>query len=95
VERVLLNHPKIFEAAIVGVPDEKWGKSGHAFIHPKPGQRIDFEEVVTFLRDKVAGYKIPKSMQILKEFPKTASGKIKRRELLGRLTDPPVKQPQD
>jgi len=44
VERVLLNHPKIFEAAIVGVPDEKWGRSGHAFIHPKPGEVIDSDE---------------------------------------------------
>jgi len=83
VERVLLNHPKIFEVAVVGVPDEKWGKSGHAFIHPKPGYRIDFEEIVAFLRNKVARYKIPKSMEILDVFPKTASGKIKRRELLG------------
>jgi len=95
VEKALLNHPMVFEAAVVGVPDEKWGKSGHAFIHPKPGAVIDFQEMVAFLRERVAGYKIPKSMEILKEFPKTASGKIKRRELLGRLTDPPVKQPQD
>ncbi|MBU0989704.1 MAG: long-chain fatty acid--CoA ligase [Pseudomonadota bacterium] len=86
VERVLLNHPKIFEAAIVGVPDEKWGRSGHAFIHPKPDEVIDFEEMVAFLRDKVAAYKIPKSMETLKVFPKTASGKIKRRELLERIT---------
>ena len=86
VEKVLLNHPKIFEVAIVGVPDEKWGRSGHAFIHPKPGEVIDFEEMVAFLRDKVAVYKIPKSMEILKELPKTASGKIKRRELLDQMT---------
>jgi len=86
VERVLLNHPKIFEAAIVGVPDEKWGRSGHAFVHPKPGQVIDFDEIVTFLRDKVASYKIPKSMEIMDEFPKTASGKIKRRVLLKQIT---------
>jgi len=70
VERVLLNHPKIFEAAIVGVPDEKWGRSGHAFIHPKPGEVIDSDEMVSYLRDKVASYKIPKSMEILKAFSK-------------------------
>lgn len=85
VEKALLNHPMVFEAAVVGVPDEKWGKSGHAFIHPKPGAVIDFKEMVTFLRERVAAYKIPKSMEILKEFPKTASGKIKRRELLERV----------
>ena len=86
VERVLLNHPKIFEAAIVGVPDEKWGRSGHAFIHPKPGEVIDSDEMVSYLRDKVASYKIPKSMEILKAFPKTASGKIRRRQLLEQMT---------
>jgi fatty-acyl-CoA synthase len=85
VERVLLNHPKIFEVAIVGVPDERWGRSGHAFIHPKSGEVIDFEEMAAFLNDKVATYKIPKSFEILKEFPKTASGKIKRRELLDKM----------
>ena len=92
VERVLLNHSKIFEVAIVGVPDEKWGRSGHAFIHPKPGEVIDCEEMVAFLRDKVAVYKIPKSIEILKEFPKTASGKIKRRELLEQMTEGQVKK---
>ena len=85
VERVLLNHPKILEAAIVGVPDEKWGRSGHAFVHPRPGEAIDFDEMVSYLRDKVASYKIPRSMEILKAFPKTASGKIKRRELLEQI----------
>jgi len=92
VERVLLNHPKIFEAAIVGMPDEKWGRSGHAFVHPKSDEAINFEEMTAFLRDKVAAYKIPKSMEIVKEFPKTASGKIKRRELLDLVVKGRLKQ---
>jgi fatty-acyl-CoA synthase len=82
VERVLMSHPKVFEAAIVGVPDDKWGMSGHAFVRPRDGETIAFDEIVTFLRERVAAYKIPKSMEIIDEFPKTGSGKIKKTELL-------------
>jgi fatty-acyl-CoA synthase len=82
VEKVLLNHPKIFEAAIIGVPDEKWGNSGHAFIRPKPGEALDYAEMKSYLKDRVAAYKIPKTMEIVEEFPKTASGKIKKSDLL-------------
>lgn len=72
--------------------DEKWGRSGNAFVYAKPGEVIDFDEMVFFLRDKVAAYKIPKSMEILKAFPKTASGKIKRRELLEQVTQGRLKR---
>ncbi len=81
VEKVLLNHPKMFEVAIIGVSDKKWGKSGHAFVRLKKGETMDTEEMVLYLRGKVASYKIPKSMEIIGEFPKTASGKIKKSKL--------------
>lgn len=81
VERVLLNHPKIFEAAIIGVPDDKWGKVGHAFIRPKKGETVEHQEIVSYLKEMVASYKIPKSMELIDEFPKTASGKIKKSDL--------------
>jgi fatty-acyl-CoA synthase len=82
IEKVLATHPKIFEVAIIGVPHEKWGKTGHAFIKLKNGERIDYEEITSYLQDKVASYKIPKSVQFIDEFPKTASGKIKKSELV-------------
>lgn len=81
VERVLMSHPKVFEAAIVGVPDERWGMSGRAFIRPRDGMTIEFEEMVSFLRERVAAYKIPKTMELVSEFPKTASGKIQKTKL--------------
>jgi fatty-acyl-CoA synthase len=81
VERVLINHPKIFEAAVIGVPDAKWGMTGHAFIKPKKGLTVTHEEVVAYLRERVAAYKIPRTLEIIDEFPKTASGKIKKSEL--------------
>lgn len=84
VERVLNSHPKIFEVAIIGIPDEKWGMVGHAFIRPKKGEHIDYREIHLFLKEQVASYKIPKSVEIIDEFPKTASGKIKKSDLARR-----------
>ncbi len=84
VEKVLLNHPKIFEAAIIGVPDEKWGRVGHAFIKLKKGETMDPQEMVAYLKERLAAYKIPKSMEVIEEFPKTASGKIKKSKLARR-----------
>lgn len=85
VEKALLNHPKVFEAAIIGVPDAKWGQAGRAFIKLKKGKTITLEEVVAFLKENVAAYKIPKSLEIVDDLPKTASGKIKKSLLAKRL----------
>ncbi|MCP4574778.1 MAG: long-chain fatty acid--CoA ligase [Deltaproteobacteria bacterium] len=82
VEKALFAHPQIFEAAIIGVPSEKWGMAGHALIRCKKGETIDMDEVVAFLGDKVASYKIPETMAIVDKFSKTASGKIKKKEFL-------------
>jgi len=78
VEKVLHGHPKIFDVAIVGVPDEKWGEVGKAFVQLKPHEAMTPEEVIQFLRGKVAKYKIPKHVQFVEELPKTASGKIQK-----------------
>jgi fatty-acyl-CoA synthase len=84
VEKVLLTHPKILEAAIIGVPDEKWGLAGRAFINLKKGEALTYEEMVLFLKGKIASYKIPKALEIIADLPKTDSGKIKKR-ILGEL----------
>jgi fatty-acyl-CoA synthase len=78
IERILHTHPKIFDAGIVGVPDEKWGEVGKAFIVLKPRETMRSEEVFEFLKGKVAKYKIPKYAEFVGEFPKTASGKIQK-----------------
>jgi len=77
-EKLLHTHPKIFDAGIVGVPDEKWGEVGKAFIVLKPGEAMDNGEVFEFLKGKVAKYKIPKYVELIEELPKTASGKIQK-----------------
>lgn len=81
VEKILLTHPDIFEAAIIGVPDDQWGMVGRAFVRLHKGRALKYEELAFFLREKVAPYKIPKSMKIVEDLPKTASGKIQKRVL--------------
>lgn len=78
IEKALHTHPKIFDVGIIGVPDEKWGEVGKAFIVLKSGETMGNGEVSEFLKGKVAKYKIPKYIEFVKELPKTASGKIQK-----------------
>lgn len=78
IEKVLHTHPKIFDAGIVGIPDEKWGEVGKAFIVLKPKETMGNGEVFEFLKGKVAEYKIPKVVEYVEALPKTASGKIQK-----------------
>ena len=78
IEKIRHTHPKIFAAGIVGVPDEKWGEVGKAFVVLKPGETMSNGEVFEFLNGKVAKYKIPKYVEYIEELPKTASGKIQK-----------------
>jgi len=84
VERLLLAHPKISQVAIIGVPDEKWTEVGKAFILPKEGQSISKEEILEFLRGKVAKFKIPVHIEFVDSLPVTSAGKIKKVELKKR-----------
>jgi fatty-acyl-CoA synthase len=88
VERVLAQHPKIFNVAIIGVPDEKWGETGMAFIIPNENEELTREEVLRFLEGKVARYKFPGQIEFVRELPLTASGRIKKVELKKDLTVP-------
>jgi fatty-acyl-CoA synthase len=84
IEKVLANHPKIFNVAIIGVPDAKWTETGMAFIIPKQGETLTQEEALEFLQGKVARYKIPTYVKFVDELPMTASGRIKKVELRKR-----------
>jgi fatty-acyl-CoA synthase len=81
VERVLSQHADIAEAAVFGVPDEKWGEACHAVVCPKPGKSLTKEQVINFLSDKIARFKIPKHVAFMDELPKAASGKVAKRVL--------------
>jgi fatty-acyl-CoA synthase len=84
VEGVLLRHPAVQEAAVVGLPDAKWGEAPHAFIVLKPGAEITPEELRAFTRDRLAHFKTPQTVTFLTELPKTATGKIQKFVLRGR-----------
>ncbi|MGM0402712.1 MAG: AMP-binding protein [Thermodesulfobacteriota bacterium] len=82
VEKILLNHPDISQVAIIGVPDERWGEVGNAFIVPKaPGNEIGIDDIRKYLKDKIAGYKHPVWVTMMSELPMTATMKIKKSEL--------------
>ncbi|MEV7805454.1 long-chain fatty acid--CoA ligase [Microbispora sp. NPDC088329] len=84
VEGVLFEHPAVAEAAVVGVPDEKWGEVGRAFVVPRPGADVTPGELRDFLRPRLARYKLPVYVDIVGELPKTGSGKIRKPDLRRR-----------
>jgi long-chain acyl-CoA synthetase len=81
VEDVLYEHPAVLEAAVIGVPDEYRGETVKAFVSPRAGQHVDPDELVEHCKRQLAAYKYPRSVVLLDELPKTATGKILRRQL--------------
>lgn len=81
VENVLARHPSVLEAAVIGVADEKWGEVGHAFVQLRPAAEATSLEVIQFCRANLAGYKTPKHVTFVEEFPRTAAGKIRKHML--------------
>jgi len=83
VEGVLLRHPSVHEAAVVGMPDAKWGEAPHAFVVLKAGAEASAEELRAFVRERLAHFKCPHSFNVVTELPKTATGKIQKYVLRG------------
>ena len=82
VESILYRHPAIREAALIGVADEKWGEVGRAVVVVEPGQTLDEDGLIDFLRERLARYKVPKSAVFVDALPKTGAGKIDKKELV-------------
>jgi fatty-acyl-CoA synthase len=83
VEGMLLRHPAVLEAAVVGLPDEQWGESPHAFVVLKPNASATDEELRLFVRERMAHFKVPRAFHFVPELPKTATGKIQKYVLRG------------
>jgi fatty-acyl-CoA synthase len=81
IENVLYEHPAVHMVAVIGVPDEKWGEVGQACVVLKPGADVTEEELIDFVRDHLARYKVPKSVEFMEELPLSSMGKILKREL--------------
>jgi fatty-acyl-CoA synthase len=78
VEGVLLRHPAVAEAAIVGLPHQKWGEAPYAFVVLRDGQQASEDEIIAFARDRLAHFKAPHGVTFVTELPKTATGKIQK-----------------
>jgi long-chain acyl-CoA synthetase len=81
VEAVLYEHPKVKEAAVIGVPDEYRGESVKAFVVLKEGEAATSEELIEFCRERMASYRVPRSIEFRDDLPKSIIGKVLRREL--------------
>jgi len=81
IENVLLEHPAIVEACVVGCPDERWGEAAVAAVVLKPGARLSAADVIAMLDGRIARYKQPRAVRFVDSLPRTALGKVKREEL--------------
>ncbi|MFD4819316.1 class I adenylate-forming enzyme family protein [Peribacillus butanolivorans] len=85
VENVLYNHPKVLEAAVVGIPDSLWGEVVKTFIIPKADETIEKQEIKDFVSEYLANYKVPTEIQFVEEFPRNSAGKVLKAELKNLL----------
>jgi len=94
VETLIASHPAVRDVAVIGLDDETWGERVHAVVVPHDGQAIDEAALIDWCRDKIAGYKRPRSVSVIAEadMPRTATGKIQHRILKARLSGQGARQ---
>ncbi|MFA1710127.1 long-chain-fatty-acid--CoA ligase [Peribacillus frigoritolerans] len=85
IENTIYTHPDVMEATVIGVPDMKWGEAVKAFVVKKQGSQLSEQVLTDFLRNTLAGFKVPKSIEFMDELPKNGTGKILKRSLRERL----------
>ncbi|WP_408591122.1 long-chain-fatty-acid--CoA ligase [Novosphingobium sp.] len=81
IESAIYGHPDVLEVAVIGVPDAKWGEAVKAICVPRPGHAIDPQSIIDWTRERLAGFKVPKSVDVIAALPRNPSGKILRRSL--------------
>ena len=81
VENVLYQLPQIGEAAIIGVPDERWGETGVAFISLKAGENLEEKDLISHCIENLAKFKVPSKVEFIEALPRNATGKVLKRTL--------------
>ena len=81
VEQVLVRHAEVSEAAVIGVPDERLGEVGKAYVVPRSGAAPAADELIAWCRDRLAGYKVPRTVEVVDSLPRNATGKIDKKLL--------------
>jgi fatty-acyl-CoA synthase/long-chain acyl-CoA synthetase len=81
IESALEAHADIYDVAVIGIPSEEWGETVHAIVVAKPAAELDEAAVITFAKEHLAGYKVPRSVTFVDELPRTGSGKLLKRLL--------------
>ena len=87
IERMLVEHPDVAQVAVIGVPDDRLGEVGAAFVVPAHGRQVDGTELITWARDRMANYKAPRFVWAVEEMPLTASNKIHKPTLRDRAIE--------
>lgn len=85
IENLLVEHPGIAQAAVVGMPDERLGEVGCAFVVPSGGASLDPDEVIAWSRDTMANFKVPRRVEVVDTLPRNPSGKVLKHELRDRV----------
>ena len=81
IEKLMLNHPSISQVAVIGVPDERMGEVGKAYVQVAAGKQLQADELIAWCRDTMSNYKVPRSIEFVTSFPVNASGKVLKRVL--------------
>jgi long-chain acyl-CoA synthetase len=90
VEEALSHHPAVAEVAVIGVPDERWGEAVKALVVTHRGALASADDLVAFARKRLAGYKLPRSIDFVADLPRNASGKVLKHELRDRYQNVPA-----
>ena len=81
IEQMLAGHDAVSEVAVIGVPDERMGEVGKAYVVTRPGAALDPAELISWARERLANYKVPRSVEVVGALPRNASGKVRKGEL--------------